>query len=75
MLDNLKRLKMNSKQKAHSLLDSIIHMCVKSSKDYKSSVTISYAELAKELGFANITEPNNLKITILARFVDKEPLI
>lgn len=60
------------KQKAHSLLDSMIHNCALKAKNYRGIVEISYSELAKEIGFSEIKSPGNLRITIKAEFLDEE---
>lgn len=63
---------MNYKQKAHQLLNNMIHQAAKNAKSYKAVVEIPHFELAKELGFADESPMGTLRLVITAEYIDEE---
>lgn len=60
------------KEKAHSVLDSILHLAAKTGQGRETILTIPCFELAKEVGFGQKSPGMSLRLTLRAEFIDDD---
>ncbi len=60
-----------TKAQIHSILESLIHSTIKDGSPRHAKVVIPYHELARELGFGDMSEGVDVLITIKAELIDE----
>lgn len=63
---------MSFKEKAHSVLESVVYLSAKTGQGRETIITIPCFELAKEVGFGQKAPGFSMRLTLRAEFIDED---